>query len=99
MIGGIELPRIRQKNADYMRKDFIAALRAGQGNAGLLQKKELADASGIPYSTLRKRLDNPEKLTVEELRQLIAAIPLAPEAVLAFVGYSAKDINNLAAEI
>lgn len=93
------MPRIRQKNAEYMRKDFIAAVRVGQGKAGLLQKKELADASGIPYSTLRKRLDNPEKLTVEELRQLIAAIPLSPAAVLSFVGYSAKDFKDLAAEI
>lgn len=85
------MPRIRQNQESYMRKDFIAAVHVGQGNAGLLQKKELADASGIPYSTLRKRLEDPENLTVAELRKLVAAIPLAPEAILAFVGYSERS--------
>ena len=92
------MPRIRQNNDAYMRKDFIAAIHVGQGNAGLMQKKELADASGIPYSTLRKRMGDPENLTVAEIRKLVAAIPLAPEALLSFVGYSAKAIKAMKEE-
>ena len=92
------MPRIRQNHEVYLRKDFIAAVHIGQGNAGLMQKKELAEASGIPYSTLRKRLDDPENLTVAELRKLVTAIPLAPEALLTFVGYNAKTIRTMKEE-
>lgn len=89
------MPRIRQYNEIYMRNDFIDAIHSAQGSAGLLQKKELSDASAIPYSTLRKRLDGPEEMSVAELRKLISAIPLDPEALLRFVGYSTKQINEM----
>lgn len=92
------MPRIRQNQESYLRKDFIAAVQIGQGNAGLMQKKELADASGIPYSTLRKRMNDPENLTVAELRKLVSAIPLAPEALLTFVGYNTKAIKAMKEE-
>ena len=89
------MPRIKQNNDVYMRNDFIAAVHTGQGIAGVLQKKELAEASGIPYSTLRKRLEKPEDLSIDELRKLIYAIPLDPESILRFLGFSTKRINEM----
>lgn len=93
------MPRIRQNADVYLRNDFIRAIRLGQVETNLMQKKKLADASGIPYSTLWKRLEHPEDLTITELRKLVGAIHLSPESVLAFVGYSTKDIKKLEAPV
>ena len=81
------MPRIRQNAEAYARKDFQKAIGKAQVDADLTQKKMLAETSGIPYSTLWKRLDQPEGMTLEEFAKLLAVIPIPAEALLAFVGY------------
>lgn len=82
-----------RQDPDIARKElFQRAVLHGQVDAGLTQKKALAEASGIPYATLWKRLDDPDNMTVAELRKIIGTIPIDPDAVLTLVGYSRKDI-------
>ena len=89
------MSRLRQ-NPDLMRiESFRRAVGHGQVTAGLVKTTALAEAAGIPYSTLWKRLDSPDNMTISELRKIVEVIPLDPEAVLALVGYSRKDILRL----
>lgn len=89
------MPRIRQYAERDAKKDFQKAIGRAQVDAEMTQKKGLAEASGIPYSTLWKRLENPEDLSLAQFKQLLAVIPIPAEALLTFVGYSAKDIRKL----
>lgn len=88
------MPRIHQNAAVYTRKDFQKAIGRAQVDVDLTQKKMLAEASGIPYSTLWKRLDRPEEMSLSELRKLLAVLPIPAEALLAFVGYKPKEIEK-----
>lgn len=88
------MPRIRQYNEVYARKDFQKAIGRAQVDVDLTQKKMLAEASGIPYSTLWKRLDKPEEMSLSELRKLLTVLPIPAEALLAFVGYKPKEMKK-----
>lgn len=81
------MPRVRQYSERYAEIDFKKAIRRAQVDADLMQKKQLAAASGIPYSTLWKRLENPQDLSLAQLKKLLEVIPIPAEALLAFLGY------------
>ena len=86
------MPRIRQYAERDSKKDFQKAIGRAQVDAEMTQKKGLAIACGIPYSTLWKRLDNPEDMSLAEFRKLLTVIPIPAEALLTFLGYSRKEI-------
>lgn len=88
------MPRIRQNAALYARSDFKKVIGRAQVDAELTQKKKLAEAAGIPYSTLWKRLENPEELNLLELRLLVRVLPIPAADVLAFLGYTSKEIKK-----
>ena len=88
------MPRIKQMDGEYRKKDFLKAFRRGQAEADLMHLNDVAEAAEIPYSTLWKRMREPDKLTVSELRKLITVVPIAPLDVLAFLGVSTKDITR-----
>ena len=88
------MPRIKQKEQQYADDDFRTEVRIRQGYYDLMSQQALADASGIPRPTLRKRILEPETMTVEEFRKLIATICPDPGAVLRLLGYSSKDIKR-----
>lgn len=88
------MPKIRQNEAEYRQKDFLAAIRAGQAKADVMKTTSLSEASSIPYATMYKRLHNPDKLTAEEIRKLLGAIDIDPIALLRFLGYSLKEIKR-----
>ncbi|MBE6976245.1 MAG: hypothetical protein E7439_03490 [Ruminococcaceae bacterium] len=88
------MPKIRQNEAEYRQKDFLAAIRAGQAKADVMTTSGLSEASSIPYATIYKRLRDPDKLTAEEIRKLTGAIEIDPVALLKFLGYSSKDIKR-----
>lgn len=89
------MPRIRQYAERDAKTDFQKAIGRARVDADLTQKKMLAEASGIPYTTLWNRLENPEDMSLAQFRKLLAVIPIPAEALLAFVGYSSKDIRKL----
>ena len=88
------MPRISQYAEAYARTDFQKAIGRAQVDADLTQKKMLAEVSGIPYSTLWKRLASPEEMSLEQFRKLLKVIPIPAEALLAFVGYDIKKIKK-----
>ena len=88
------MPRIRQLEWTYRTQDFLKAFRKGQAEADLMHLNEVTEAAEIPYSTLWKRMQEPDKLTVAELRKLIHVVPITPLAVLAFLGCQTNDIKK-----
>lgn len=84
------MPRIRQYEEKYAREDILREIRTKQGACNLMHIRALADATGIPYATLRRRMMNPDDFTVAELRKLNVVIHLDWEKLLLFIGYSKK---------
>ena len=88
------MPRIRQCGDQYRNADFMTAVRVQQARKDMSQK-ELAEMIGVTPSGLCVALRNPERLTVERLRKMIASLQLEPEAMLRFLGYSEREIKGL----
>lgn len=81
------MPRIRQYKEEYAKADFIKAIKKTQIDTDISNFKQLAEQTGIPYTTLWRRLQDPDTLTVGQLKAIIKTITLPPEAVLSFLGY------------
>ena len=81
------MPRIRQYKEEYARTDFLKAIKKAQINADIANTKQLAELVNIPYTTLWRRLQDPDTLTAGQLKAIIKTISLPPEAVLSFLGY------------
>lgn len=81
------MPRIRQYNEEYAKSDFIKAIKRAQVDADIANIKQLAELVNIPYTTLWRRLQDPDTLTVGQLKTIIKTIPIPPKTVLAFLGY------------
>ena len=88
------MPRIRQYEEKYSNEDFLREIRSKQGYYNLRTQEELGNAMGLPKSTMRKRLINPESLTIQDLRSMIRVLNLSPVAVLKFLGWSDKAIKS-----
>jgi predicted transcriptional regulator len=89
------MPRIRQNAQIYAEDDFRRALRHSMVDAGMDSQREVADASGIPASTLCKRLNQPGGLTVDEMRQLFAVVRPPVPVLLALLGYPADKRERI----
>lgn len=85
------MPRIRQYEEKYQREDFCKAIAHAQVDAGVKTAKALAEAVGMPHSSLWKLLQEPEKITLGQLRKIVKVIPIKPADVLAFVGMDFKS--------
>lgn len=92
------MPKIKQMQDKYADESLIREIRTRQGAVDLMNNRALADACGIPYQTLLRRLQRPEDLTLGESRKLVSTIKPAPEVMLKVLGYSSKDIRNLKGE-
>lgn len=56
---------------------------------------ELADQAGMDRSVLSRFLADPDRLRVEQLRNIIRVLDIEPEIILALLGYSQKEIKDL----
>lgn len=81
------MPRIRQYKEEYAKADFIKAIKKTQIDADIANFKQLAEQSGIPYTTLWRRLQDPDTLTIGQLKAIIKTISLPSDVVLTFLGY------------
>lgn len=92
------MPRIKQKAEQYADEDFRREVRTRQGYYDLMSQQALAEQADIPRPTLRKRLLEPESMTVGELRKLVKTIKPDPKVLLLLIGYTTKDLRNAAVE-
>lgn len=91
------MSRPRRTETESAEDNFRREIRIRQGYYDLMSQRELAASSGIPQSTLSKRIANPEDLTVAELRKLIGTLEPDPVAVLSLIGYSPAALRRLKA--
>ena len=89
------MPRISPLKGVYAEEDFRKEIRIRQGHYDLMSKQALAEHTGMPRTTLAKRLADPSGMTVEELRKLVNAIRPDPAVVLILLGYEKKDIKKM----
>lgn len=88
------MPRIRQNEAEYRKADFMEAIRKAQAKANKMRMKTVAEDAGINYSTFWKRMQNPDDITLGELRSILKSIPLTATSILAFLGFPKREINQ-----
>ena len=60
------MPRIRGKEKVYAAEDFRKEVRTKQGVYDLMSKSALAEAVGLPRTTMTKRLADPMTMTFDE---------------------------------
>ena len=87
------MPRIRQYMPQYAAKDFTKSIRRALLERDMYQK-DLTASSGIPQSTLSKRLKQPEDFTVGELQKVVKAIAPDIAVLLTLLGYDSKQIKK-----
>lgn len=88
------MPKIPQLRDKYATDELLREIRTRQGSEDLMNIQALSGACGVPYATLRRRLQNPEDFTLGEFRKLLKTLPLHPLVLLHFVGYSNKDLKK-----
>lgn len=79
------MPRIRQNREEYARKDFRKAIDHAMTDAEYRSIKALAEVVGIPYSSFWRMLQDPEKITLGDLRKIMQVLPLPDSALLQFL--------------
>ena len=88
------MPRIRQNMSVYVVNDFKEEVRVRLARLDMKQG-DLAEDSGIPRSTLSKRLNDPDSITVSQLRGIVSAIKPDAGIVLKLLGYTTQDIKKI----
>lgn len=90
------MPRIRQNAEKDAMKDFLGEVNAQCGRYGYKSQRSLGDALGVCQATARKYLITPEIITFGTLRAMVKLLRLDPVIVLKALGYTTKDIKNIA---
>ena len=88
------MPRIRQYAERDTRTAFQKAIEHARTDAEIRNTKGLAEAVGIPYTSFWRLIQEPEKMTLGQLRKLLKTIPLPAAAIMVFVGYDRKEVNS-----
>ncbi len=88
------MPRIMQNAETYAVTDFQREIRICQGKHDLMTIRSLAEAMGMPVSTLHAKYRNPRGLTAADFRKLVNVLHPDPGATLALLGYTAKEIKK-----
>ena len=88
------MPRIKQLSDKYANEDFVKALRVGMLHCGYRSFKEVAKAIPTDPRTLYRKVKEPEKFTIADLRELRKVLNLEPDVLLAFIGFSSKEITR-----
>lgn len=88
------MPRIRQLSQHYANEDFTKALRVGMLYCSYGSFKEVAKAVPMDPRTLYRKVNEPEKFTIAELRELRKVLNLEPDILLTLLGFSSKEITR-----
>lgn len=60
-----------------------------------MTQRQLADEIGVVPSVMSTLLANPDKISAGRLRTIVQTLAPDPAIVLAFLGYTTKDIQKL----
>lgn len=88
------MPRIRQLKDQYENEDFVKEFRKKMIDLNYVSIADVAKTVNVDPRTLYRKMKDPGKFCVNDLRKLIPLLRLDPNAILALLGYSKKDISN-----
>lgn len=88
------MSKLRTNPEEAARANFQREVKVCRVYLDMTQS-ELADAVGVVPSVMSVLLNNPDKISVGRLRKIIKTLALDPKPVLAFLGYSSKEISDL----
>lgn len=75
------MPRIRQKSYEYALKDFVKEIRVAGAKLGMNSLKEISDAAGLNYDTIRNKMRNPGSMKLSELLPLMDTLRMGAESL------------------
>ena len=76
------------------RAAFVREIKIRRAYCDMTQG-QLADAVGVVPSVMSTLLANPDKISAGRLRTIVQTLSLDPAVVLAFLGYSSKEIKKM----
>lgn len=89
-------PRMTPELAtDNARKAFQLEVKLQRVKLDMSQK-ELGEALGISAPQISELMANPDKLSIERMRSIISTLGIDPVTVLRFLGFSDRDLKQLA---
>ena len=86
-------PRVDQ--VEKARADFRQEIRVKRAYLDLKQR-EIGDAMGLAPARTSVLLANPDEISIGRLRAINGLLDLDPVVVLAFVGFTPKDLKKSA---
>ena len=89
------MPRIRQYADRDALKDLRGEIEAQGVRYGYRSQQALGEALGVCQGTVSNWLRDPDKLSVNVIRQLVKKIKLDPVIVLKALGYTSADIKKI----
>ena len=90
------MPRIRQKQDEYAINDLICEINAQRARIGLNSCDSFGTAIGVCGKSAWNYLKKPDDMRFGVLRAIVQTIKPNPEILLKALGYSNKDIKNMA---
>lgn len=91
------MPRIRQYADRDALKDFISEINAQCARLDM-STNDLGAILGITGRTVLNHRNDPDKIQIGMLREMVKTLKLNPDIVLRALGYTTKDIKKLAKE-
>lgn len=92
------MPRIRQNADKYRQSDFIREIDTRCAWHGLKTNAALGKALEVSGASIGNYRKEPEKMQVRVLKKMISVLKLDIPALLAFLGYTEKEIRKFARE-
>lgn len=92
------MARLREDPDVAAREALLQEIRVKRAVYNVKQS-ELADVLDIGGPRMSALLKRPEELTAGRLRAIVRRLRLEPGVVLAFMGYSQKDLKELAKRV
>ena len=75
------MPRIRQKSYEYAMADLVKEIRVAGAKMGMNSVKEIAEAAGMSYDTVRNKMRNPGSMKLSELLPILDALRMGTESL------------------
>lgn len=88
------MSRPRRSPGAAAQEAFLREVRVQRAELDMTQR-ELAEAVGVVPSVMSKLLSEPDKISAGRLRSMVATLGISPCVMLAFLGYSQKEIQRI----
>lgn len=92
------MPRIRQNADRYRQSDFIREIDTRCAWCGIKTNQALGKVLEVSGASIGNYREDPEKMQVRVLKRMVSVLKLDIPALLAFLGYTEKEIRKFVRE-